>query len=942
MSTLIQRNFSGGEIGPSLYSRVDTVKYATAVRKMRNLFIMRHGGATSRPGTELVGAVFDSTKRVRLIPFVFNTEQTYMLEFGEEVMRVIQDGAYLINIRTITNISKAASAVVTVGTGHSFYVGDVVSFSGVVGMTQINGLTGTVSAKNTTQITVNINSSGFSNYASGGTATGEEYRIDTDYQEEDLQEIQFVQSADVITLVHPNYPPQELSRTASTTWTLSSILVEPETVRPTSGTGSGTGGASSYRYRVTAVSSKFEESLPGWENSKAISAVTNATPVVITTSASHGYTDGDEVRISIFTSTDNQELNEYWTINVLTATTFELTGSTTVSGLGSLLSGFAFRSYIRVDSVAAPTPSAPITLTNFQNGFDTEYNVYKELNGAYGFIGIASTTDPSNVPPVFLDIGYTPDTTDSHPVDNSPFEDAGNYPSTVSYVQQRRTFANTDNMPETVFMSRIGFFDNFTTSQPIQSDDAVTFSMVGRQVNSVRHLVELAKLVIFTETGEWVVEGGADGTITPFEVNPKQHSYNGASRLAPIVIDNTALFVQARGGVVRDLGFEIQSDGYRGNDLTIFASHLFDGYTLQDWAYQKIPHSVVWSVRSDGILVALTYVREQQIFGWHRHDTDGEFENVAVIPEGDQDAVYVVVKRNINGTDVRYVERLTNRLITDIVDYIGMDCAITRDGRNTAATTMTLSGGTTWAYDETITLTASASFFTSGMVDDQIQLTGADGELIRFTINTYSSATVVTGKPNRTVPASLRTTATAEWAHAVTTITGLSHLEGKEVAVFADGFVVGNPYNESYDVLTVTGGQIELSEPYAVVHVGLPYLCDLETLDIDTSQGETIVDKKKLTQQVTLQVEATRGLFAGPKPPEENSRNTMDDPTFDLYELKIRETESMDEPVSLTTKQVTVNIAGEWNSNGRVFIRQLDPLPITILAIAPTGLFPFK
>jgi hypothetical protein len=114
MSTVSQRSFSAGEVAPAIYPRVDTTKYATGARTVRNQYVMRHGGLTNRPGTEFVGEVKDSTKTVRLIPFVFNRTNTYVLEFGDLYIRFIKDGSYIkLTSQAITAITNANPCVVT-------------------------------------------------------------------------------------------------------------------------------------------------------------------------------------------------------------------------------------------------------------------------------------------------------------------------------------------------------------------------------------------------------------------------------------------------------------------------------------------------------------------------------------------------------------------------------------------------------------------------------------------------------------------------------------------------------------------------------------------------------------------------------------------------------------------------------------------------------------
>jgi hypothetical protein len=943
LTTVTQRSFSSGEISPSLYARTDIVKHATGLRTVRNNIILRYGGSSNRPGTQFIAEVSDPTKGIRLVPFVFSDTQTYILEFGEGYMRVHKNGVQqTLSGQAITGITQANPAVFTV-TAHGYSNGDEVFVSGVSGMTQVNNRNFKVAnvTANTFEITDlfgnNIDSTGYDAYTSGGLSY-KVYEITTPYLESELSELQYVQSADVVTLVHPNHAPAELSRTGDTSWSLADVSFAPSIDFPTSvSVSAGGAGSENYRYKVTAIDAETgEESLAGTITAAVLpTGATQANPVVIT-AAGHGYAQDDEIYIENIQGMTELNGRNFFVDNP-TANTFELfdTDGTNYSAYTS--NGTIRKTFTELVSASVPSTSAPHTISWSRVSSAIEYNIYKESNGVYGQIGVATGTS-------FEDINITPNTSLIPPISRNPFVGTGNYPSAVSYIQQRLTFANTDNDPEKIFMSRTANFKNFTTSTPTQSDDAVTFNMAGRQINEVKSLVDLGRLVVMTTGGEWSLSGGTDGVITPTTVNPKQYSYNGSGNLQPIIIDGSAIYQQARGSIIRDLAYNFEVDGYNGSDLTLFSAHLFDKFTLSDWAFQQIPHSILWVVRSDGELLGMTYVKNQQVIAWHHHDTEGgTFENVAVVPEGNEDALYVTVKRTVNGQERRYIERLASRKITDIVDNIFMDSSLSYDGRNTGSTTMTLSGGTTWESTETLTLTASVATFVSTDPGNIIQLKILDSagevtDIVRFTINAYTSSTVVTGKPHKTVPAALRSTATTAWAKAVDELAGLWHLEGKDVSVFGDGFVVASPNNDSYDTVTVSSGKITLDKPYAVIHVGLPYLCDLETLDIDTNNGETLQDKNKIVDLVNMFVEETRGVFVGPKPPS----NDTTDPLEDLIEFKIRNSEDYDSPVSLTTDNIDVNIKGEWNSNGRVFIRQVDPIPMTILSISPAGRFPFR
>ena len=785
MTTLSQRSFAAGEVSPALYARVDTVKYATGLKTCRNGFIMRHGGVSSRAGTAFVGEVKDSSKITRLLPFEFSDTQTYVLEFGHQVVRFIQKGGYI-------------------------------------------------------------------------TSGGSVYEVATPYADTDIFALKIVQSLDVVTIVHPSYEPRKLSRLGAANWAITTYTFAPTISAPSGvSVSKGVNGSTTYSYKVTAIASETkEESLP----------------------SSYGY----------------------------------------------------------VSSAGVPTTSSPHTVYWNSVADAEEYNIYRELNGVYGFIGIAVGTS-------FKDVGTDPDISDTPPSSRNPFSGAGNYPSTVTYVQQRLAFANTENKTATVELSRTGMFTNFTRSNPIQADDGVSFTMEGR-MNRIEHLVDLGGLIVLTSGGEWAVKGGEGGMITPTSINMQKASYNGASSLTPIVVSGTLLFVQSGGSVVRDLVFDYQVDGYRGNELSIYSSHLVDGYKIVDWCYQKLPHNIVWMVRDDGVLLSMTYVREQEIIGWAKHDFHGGIvESVTAVRENNQEAVYVLVRRVVNGQKVRYVERMTQRKLSspvdDIIDFVGMDCSLTYDGRNTDNThTMTISGGTTWGHEESITLTSSSAFFDSADIGNEIHASNTNGDLIRLKITEFTSDTVVTVRPQKVVPESMRATAISSWAKAVDQVGGLGHLAGEKVSIFADRLVVANPNNASYTTLTVNvqDNTVTLDTAYTVIHVGLPITVDIETLDIEVFQAETMANKKKNVDSVTMMVESTRGIFAGSKAP------TSDDDLSELIEFSPRDTESYDDPPSLKTEAIKIVVPHGWSKGGRVFVRQSDPVPLTLLSVAVSGLIPVK
>lgn len=852
MPTLTQRSFSSGELDPALQGRVDTNKYASGVKTARNAYVMKSGGLSNRMGTEFVNEVSDSSKPIRLIKFVFNVSQTYVLEFGHLYMRVHQKGAPItLTATSITSISNANPAVVTKN-AHGFSTGDEIYLSGIIGPSELSNRSFKV---------VKIDANSFSLKDMYGVAIStvnsdtfvsgvmeKTYQVATPYTYEQLPNIKYVQSADVLILVHPEVPPQKLSRLSHNNWVFSSISFMPSIPAPLAPSISGGTGSAVEKWVITAVGDNYEESL--------------ASP----------------------------------------------------------------------ESALGPTPTAanPVTVSWSAVAGAIEYNIYRIINGTPGFVGVSQSLS-------FKDIIKDPDPKATVPQNKPLFDGPGKYPSSVTFIQQRLAFASTDNEPEKIWMSRTGKFFNFTKSYPLQDDDSVAFTMAGRQVNEVRHMLDLGEFVVLTEGGEFIVRGDANNTLTPTSVSPRQQSYNGSADIAPIPIDGSALYVQARGSIVRDLAFSQDSNGYRGNDLTVFSAHLFKGKTIRDWDYQQNFDSIVWVVREDGIMLSCTYLKEHQVVGWTRHEFDNGFvENVCVVPEGDIDAVYVVVRREINGQTKRYIERFKNRFFTDEVNAAFMDSHLTYDGRNLDVThSMTLSNGDSWDHEDILTLISSKPFFKAS--DEGNQIHGQIGdEVLRLTILEVVSSTVVRVTAHKTVVPEFRNVPWVIWSRAVDKVSGLHHLEGKEVSVFADRFVAASPYNDSYTVVTVENGSIQLDKCYAVIHVGLPYTMDIETLDIDVPQGETLQDKKIAITDVTIKFEHTRGIYVGAKEPDGA------DALEDLNEMKLRSFESMDQAIRPFSGNKKIQVRSDYKTNGRIFLRQVDPVPVQILSISPSGLIPIR
>ena len=530
MTRFTQKSFTGGELSPALYARNDLAKYAIGLKTLKNGFVRAEGCVSNRSGLEMVCEVKNSTKKTRLIPFSFNTQQTYIVELGDNYARFIKNGTQI---------------------------------------TQIEG--------------ANI---------------GNPVEIATPYNEEDLFNIKYAQNADVLTLCHNNYIPKELSRLSHYNWSLDSILFNPDIAAPTGLTASWSGGNTApktYQYVVTAVKKDT------YEESNCSSAVS----VVAEQEGSWG-------------------ISEYITIN----------------------------------------------FTAVENA--VEYNVYRSVNGTFAYVGTCSSNS-------FVDDKIEPDLTSTAPIYTNPFENQNN-PACVNYFQQRKVFGCLKNNPQQLVASQTASNNNFNISRPLTATDSINITLCEREVNEIRHIIAMNDLVLLTSGGEWKLNG-SDGAFSPKDnLTASPQSFYGCSHVMPVVSGNMILFVQSGGSVIRDLGYTYVSDSYDGEELSIFANHLFEGKQVVDMAYAKEPFRILYAVMDDGTVNALTYNKKQEVTGWHRHETKGQFESVAVIREGNEDAVYFTVKRVINGQTKRFIERMASRTVNSTSDGIFLDCCLKYEG----------------------------------------------------------------------------------------------------------------------------------------------------------------------------------------------------------------------------------------------------------------------
>ncbi|MBR1437770.1 MAG: hypothetical protein IJ587_04460, partial [Synergistaceae bacterium] len=195
------------------------------------------------------------------------------------------------------------------------------------------------------------------------------------------------------------------------------------------------------------------------------------------------------------------------------------------------------------------------------------------------------------------------------------------YPGAVAMYQDRLIFAATKLQPQTIWMSRTGDYADFNISDPLKDDDAVTITLAGSNADGIHSLVTTSQLFAFTKSGEWGIKGAGDnGAITPSALTAHEQTNTGSKNIQPIVADSRIIMAQAQGQKIYMLGYDLNTDGYTGNEISILSSHIFEGKSIISMAYQKTPDSLIWVLLDDGTLATCTFNPEHEVIGWARHE----------------------------------------------------------------------------------------------------------------------------------------------------------------------------------------------------------------------------------------------------------------------------------------------------------------------------------
>lgn len=661
MAKLYTRSFNGGIISPDMWGRIDDLKHNTGLEVCNNFIVLPQGPITARPGLRFVREVKDSSKFTRLIPFRFSATQTMMLELGEAYIRFHSFASTLLTPTSGLDAYDSASTydqgdLVTEG-GSTWYAVSAVPISSTPSSNEY-GAAPVVSA--TWSLTSVGNSSVPSGYTFVGTAlpesvtVGEKAAISrTSYTYETTYNSgggEFGRGdLDVIiteTTVYDAYDGVSSSATAGFWYEMGT------------------------EYEIPSPYAESDLSAIKFAQSGDILTLTHPNYPVYELRR-NGATDWTLVQSSFGSS--------------LTAPTISSVSPTTATSPSDTQTYSYVATTVSDDQLDESVASAAVTATNqlFDTGAENTINfgttgrrnVYKLSGGLYGYIGQTDTTS-------LVDDNIAADVSRTPPQNQTPF--ASDYPRTVAYYEQRKVFAGTSANPQNFWMSKTGTESNLDYSIPVRDDDAISIKIASLESSTIRHVVPLDDLILLTDSAEWRVAPVNSESITPTTISVRATSYIGANNVQPVVVSRTVVYAAARGGHVRGLGYDFQANSYVSVDLSLRAQQLFDYKSITDLSYGKSPTPIVWAVSSDGSLLGLSFVPEQQVYAWHTHTTEnGTFESCAVIDEGDDSICYVIVSRTIDGSTKRYVEAMASRYYANLSEYVGLDSNICYSGSST-------------------------------------------------------------------------------------------------------------------------------------------------------------------------------------------------------------------------------------------------------------------
>lgn len=847
-ANLWKQSFNGGELSPRLGARVDQIKYGAGATVMQNFLPTVQGPIIRRGGTQWVLPAFSYTKRGWLLKFNFNTVNSYVLEFSDNIIRFFTNRGFVSDVSvSCTAMTKAAQGVFSCV--NAFVNGNMVQASGFAGalgarmngrIFTINNVTGT-----TFQLLdvngVIVNTTAFPAYTSGGTFS-RAYQIVSPYAAADLTDstgrlrLKFFQSQDVIYIAHPNYSLQILSRLSNTSWTIAPAAIKNGPFQTTNSNQS-----------QTVYTTPTTSAVSG--------AASNGSGLIrLAVGSTAGIVTGNTIEIVGVTGT--VEANGVWPVTVIDGTHVDLIASTFVNAYvsGGTIIGrdgtainltanatifasvgadelFLIKNPIST-SIPQWSPGLSVTLGNrYQVGLNTYLALNTATTGSDTPIHTQGAKPDGNpgVTWLYEDSGYgiiqltsinANQKQATGIVQVSP-PNANSSAAVQTFLWAHGQFGSVQGYPEvvTIFRDRLTLFRGIQAMGSV-SDDYLNFSpLVGGQQtpdsgwvitmpisSSVMWATPLNDLLVGTRDVElYITEIDASQALGPTNIRTRLQTSHGSVLADAVGIEFANMFVNKSGQTLRQQIFNFYVSGYVATDVTLFSEHIPKGpdgkQGIVQLAWCQDPDYLLWSNTTDGRLICFTYHSEQQVTAWHNHPVGGRntaaplaakgftnavVESVVAIPspDGSCDDLWLQVQRTVNGQQVRYIEFLT-QYFTDIPTNIANAFYVDAG--------LTYSGAAAqqfWGYDHLVGETLDV--LVNGAPQNQITV-AADGSITLQDLPVGSTMIVQAGEPAWARFTSMRPEGGTQQGTAQTLLKQISQIAVRLLATL--GMKFGDPNN---------------------------------------------------------------------------------------------------------------------------------------------------
>jgi hypothetical protein len=887
----LKPTFNAGIFGPRLAARVDFGKYPAACEEMDNFWPLIQGGFARRPGTRYAGAVKSAAGRVRLLPFVFDTDDAYVVEAGAGYLRfwsgrtharvdapnigaAIGNGTFTADIAGWTDGSSGSASIAHDATHGRL---SLVGAAGAVSVAEQTVASTTPTLEHvlrfrtyggTIKLRVGSTSGGNEIVDDRELGPGEHVygftpgvspfyvqfvndadllrqvddvslldnapvEIATPYAIDALRELQFAQSADVFYLAHRDHAPRKLERRGERSWSLVEVAFVDGPYR-TQNTGpiTLTPSAASGAITLTASAPLFRPGHVGASFRLRHSGAVKSESIA----GADSFTGSIKVEGSDAERRFSVRVSGTFTATVTLQRSYD-GGSTwvdvktytapTATGGDAIDDGLAQTVYYRAGVKTGDYTSGTAAVSLTADGGETW--------GWARVTGYTSRTVVSaDVMEEFAEASATPAWREGY------WSDYRGFPGAVAFYQGRLWWAGSASNPQTLWGSASDDFENHAPDTDDAGPPVFTIGSAGGTRGRVDAIVALGssqQLFAMTSGGEWAARASSlDEAISPTNIQLKLQTTRGSARLLPEIIDRAVLFVQRFGTKLFEAIYTIESEGYTAFDMTEVSEDILAGGVVE-YAWQAEPSSRVFCVLGGGTVAVLTYRREQEVFAWSRFTlrAGDTIESVAVIPGAAQDEVWLATTRQVNGATRRYIEYLAPEEFGDQAEAYFVDCGVTYEGA------------------------------------------------------------------------------------AVAVLSGLSHLNGEAAALLVDGAT--HPERE------VAAGSVTLQDGIeaTVAHVGLPYASVWKSLRWEGGNpAGTAVGQTKRFITATTVVERSLGGEIG-----------TDIGAMIPFHYR-RVGDAMDGPPPLFSGDVRQSLDCRHGVDPRLWFRQTQPLPFTVLAVTPT------